>query len=136
MIRRFVSDHRGRLVEDALTLPVLLLVAVALVNFTLYGMAAAVAQNAANYAARMGAVAQRNSAAVAESAAWQKIHAVHIGADFQVTVQAADRRGSVVVVKVTYRVRNYYAGLAAMLGVHSPAYLVGHAEGRFRHEGW
>jgi len=137
VLRGFLEDQQGRLVEDALTLPVLLLVALALVNMFQVGMADLVAQNAAHYGARMGAVAQQNSVAIAKAAAQSRISQVHsTGIQFQVSVQADNRRGSVVVVHVTYRVPNYFAGLSSMMGVNMPQWIEGHAEGRFRHEGW
>ena len=135
--RRFLADRRGKLIEDALTLPVLLLVTFGLLNVFQFGLAGVVAANAANYGARMGAVAQANSAQVAAQAAWQKLQASRLPQGrFTVSVEASDERGSVVVVRVTYRVPNYAYRLATLFGAHLPAHLTGQAEGRFRHEGW
>lgn len=136
MRRWYWKDERGRLIEDALTLPILLMVSLALLNFFLYGVAGAVAQNAAHYAARVGAVAQSDPAGAARSAALQKLRSVDMAARYQVAVQASDQRGGEVRVVVTYRVPNYFRGLLAMFGVSTPAWMEGQAVGVFRHEGW
>jgi Flp pilus assembly protein TadG len=137
MIRkRFIRDRRGsNLVETALTLPLLILVTLGLVNLALAGIAGLHANNAANYGARRGSVAQTGSASVAASAAWEKLSSVSLG-EYGVNVSASGGRGGTVNVVVSYRVPNYFAGLAAFFGGGMSPYMEGQALSTFRHEGW
>lgn len=135
-MRRFWKDAEARLIEDALTLPILLLVAIGMLNVFVYGVASVSAANAADYAARQASVAQANVAGVAAAAAWQRLNRLPMGAQFQVSVQGAARRGQMNAVVVSYAVPNWFRGLAAMFGVSMPATLHGTAVSYFRHEGW
>ncbi len=135
-MRRFFADGRARLIEDALTLPILLLVTVAMLNVFLYGVASVSAANAAEYAARRASVAQANPAGVARAAAQQRLGRLPLGAHFAVGVRTGTHRGQTDMVIVTYAVPNWFRGLAAMFGVSTPAVLRGHAVSYFRHEGW
>ena len=132
----FFRDERARLIEDALTLPILLLVTVAMLNVFLYGLAGVSASNAAEYAARQASVAQANQQAVAVTAAQSRLNKLPIGAQFHVAATAPARRGTRVTVTVTYDVPNWFRGLAAMFGVKTPPTLHGRAVSYFRKEGW
>ena len=55
---RWLRSRQGDMVEGALTLPVMILITLALVNLALAGFASVTASMAADYAARVGSVAQ------------------------------------------------------------------------------
>jgi len=130
----FLSDRSASMVESALTLPLLVLVTLALVNFALAGYASVTANNAVNYASRMGSVTQVNPAGAAYSAAHQTLRA-GVG-DYTVTVEQADpQSGGRVVVRVHWSVPNFFAGLMPLFGAQA-APLQGEALGVFRKEGW
>ena len=76
-LRTFARDRRGEMDEAAIVFPVMLLLAIGLVNMALLGVAAVNAGNAANYGARMGAVAQANPAGNAYASASQDVQAAH-----------------------------------------------------------
>lgn len=134
MIRRLFS-RRAELDEAAFALPVLLLVGIALVNLAILGFAAANASNAAEYAARMGSVALRDQTGVARSAAMSKVSAVQVGT-YAVSVRGGGSPGSRIEVAVTYRVPNFFSGLAGLFGVGTPPQFQGTARAYFRQEGW
>ena len=135
LAQRFLRDRRGSLVEAALTLPLMVLITLGLINLALAGIVGLHANNAANYAARRGSVAQQASASVAASAAWEKLSAVKIG-EYGVDVAASGGRGGTVNVVVSYRVPNYFASLASFFGGGASAFIEGQSISTFRHEGW
>lgn len=134
MIRR-LRNRTAELDEAAFALPVLLLVSLALVNLTLLGFAAVNAANAAEYGARLGSVALSNPTGAAYSAALNKVSAVRVGS-YTVSVSGGGRPGSRIEVAVTYRVPNYFGGLARMFGANLPGQFQGTARAYFRQEGW
>ncbi len=134
MIRRLFSK-RAELDEAAFALPVLLLVSLALVNLALLGFAAVNAGNAAEYAARIGSVALSNPAGEAYSAALAKVNAVRVGS-YTVSVSGGGSPGSRIEVAVTYRLPNYFGGLARLFGVNTSSQFQGTARAYFRQEGW
>ena len=71
----WLRDHHGDMVEGALTLPLMALVALALVNLSLAGYASVTANNAANAAARMASVAQADPVGQGMAAAQQSLQA-------------------------------------------------------------
>ncbi|HID62904.1 MAG TPA: hypothetical protein EYP49_09235 [Anaerolineae bacterium] len=67
---RLLHDERGaELLEAALTLPPVMLVTLAIINFGMVVYAGQMAQAAARHGARMGSVAQRNAAGIAAAEA-------------------------------------------------------------------
>jgi hypothetical protein len=56
--KSFLTGRSGDMVEGALTMPLMALVALALVNLALAGYCSVTANNAANYAARVASVSQ------------------------------------------------------------------------------
>lgn len=134
MWRRLFS-RRAELDEAAFVLPVLVMASLALINLGLLGFAAVNAGNAAEYGARMGSVALANQTGTAYSAALTKVSAVQVGS-YTVSVSGGGRPGSRIEVAVTYRVPNYFGGLAAAFGVSMPAQFQGTARAYFRQEGW
>lgn len=132
---RFFSDRRGNMAETALTLPVLLMVSLGLINLALFGIAGANANNAANYGARIGSVAQKNQVSQATNATWEKLTAATIG-DYAVNVTATGTPGGLVAVRVTYSVPNYFAGLTGFFGIQTAGTFQNTALSYFRQEGW
>jgi len=132
---RFRSK-RAELDEAAFVLPVLLLVSIGLINLAIIGFAAINANNAANYGARMGSVAQANATGVAQSAAQEKLNAVRVGS-YLITVSGNQTPGGLMTVTVQYTVPNYFGTLAGYFGVASaPREFKGTAKAHFRKEGW
>lgn len=131
----FFSDRRGNMAETAIALPVLLLVSLGLINLALFGIAGANANNAANYGARLGAVAQKNQVALATNAAYKKLTAAPVGT-YAVSAEAPGQPGSMVAVRVTYTVPNYFQGLTGFFGVRTPPNFQQTAVSYFRQEGW
>lgn len=130
----WLRDTRGSMVESALTLPLLLLVTLALVNLALAGYASVTANNAVNLAARLGSVEQANPAATAYAAAQEALQA-GVGR-YQVQVTQADSwAGGRVAVRVTWEVPNFFAGLLPLFGAQAGP-LRGEAVSVFRKEGW
>ncbi len=132
-----LMSRRAELDEAAFALPVLLLVSLGLVNLALLGFAAVNAANAAEYAARVGAVAQSNQASAAVAAANSKLSGVRVGS-YTVSVSGGGTPGSRIEVRVQYRVPNYFGGLSSLfLPFPRPAStFVGTAKATFRQEGW
>ena len=134
-LRAFVRDRRGEMDEAAIVFPVLLLIAIGLVNMAFLGVAAVNASNAANYGARMGAVAQANPAGVAYSYASQAVQSAPIGS-YGIAVSGGGAPGSMITVSVNYTVPNYFAALAGFFGVNMSPDFNGAASSQFRQEGW
>lgn len=132
---RRIFSKRAELDEAAFTLPVLLLVSIALINLALFGFAAINAANAAEYGARMGSVAISNQAGYAYSAAVAKVSAVRVGS-YNVSVRGGGSPGSRIEVIVSYSVPNYFSGLANLFGIPLPSQFQGTTRAYFRQEGW
>jgi hypothetical protein len=131
---RWCRDTRGDMVESALTMPILILVTLALVNLALAGFASVTANNAANLAARLGSVDQVAPGATAYAAAERALVA-GVG-EYTVQVTQADGfSGGRVSVSVRWSVPNFFAGLMPLFGAEAGP-LAGEAVGMFRKEGW
>jgi Flp pilus assembly protein TadG len=134
MPRSWLWGQQGDLVEGALTFPLLVLVTLALLNFSLAGVASVSASNAANYAARTAAVSQSDPTGVAY---WTALSAVQgsIGS-YQIQILRADSyAGGQVTVEVGWSVPNFFSGLMPLFG-QSAETLDGRAVATFRKEGW
>jgi hypothetical protein len=129
------KDLRGELEEAVMVLPVLMLVALALVNMAMLGFAAINAGNAASYGARMGSVAQQNPAGFAAASAQQMLNAAPVGT-YSVSVSGSGIPGDTLTVWVHYSVPNYFGGLAGFFGVQTPAEFSSTVTAHFRQEGW
>jgi len=122
--------------EAAITTPIIVLLFIALVNLTMAAYASQAAQNAANYGARMGSVAQVNPAGVAYSAASRAASSSVVG-DYEVQILAPGGVvGSELAVRVSWRVPNLLGGLSALFPVLPRGDFRGHAIAVFRQEGW
>jgi hypothetical protein len=128
-------DRRAELDEAALVLPVLLLISLGLVNLAILGFTAVNAGNAANYGARMGSVAQTNPSGIAAASAYQMLSAAPVGT-YAVSVSGSGLPGDLLIVRVSYTVPNYFAGLAGFFGVDIAQEFSNAAMAYFRQEGW
>ncbi len=123
------------MVEAALTMPLMLLLALVLVNFALVGHARNAAQHAAHFGARMGSVAfveagsqaRRSAASVLDNCLCQAQVA---------RVIATDVPGGEVTVEVQWTVQNYFKPLLAVFGGTLPDAFTGTASASYRKEGW
>ncbi len=130
------SFSRGStMAEAAITLPVVLLAAFAMINLALAGFASVNAANAANYGARAGSVAQVNPASAAYSAAQRTISNARIG-EYRVSASGGGAPGVQITVSVTWSIPNYFSGLAAFFGVGGEEEFSGTVRSSFRQEGW
>lgn len=130
------TPERGQsLVEAAITFPVMLLILFGLITMGMIGFAAVNANNAANYGARVGSVAQSAQASVASNSALSMLSATTVGT-YSVGVSGGGAPGDLIIVQVTYSVPNYFQGLTAFFGVSSPEKFTGDAFSYFRQEGW
>lgn len=136
-LKRFATDGSGSLMEMAIIMPMMLLLSLGMLNLVLYGVAGIHANNAANYAARRGSVAQVNPEGVAAAAAAQKLSVVNLGT-YNVSVSSAGPRGSLVRVDITYSVPSYVGQLAVMVGAPNGSLqtLQNTTTVYFRKEGW
>jgi hypothetical protein len=121
--------------EAAITLPVVLLAAFAMINMALAGFASVNAANAANYGARAGSVSQVNPAGAAYSAVEQAISNARIG-EYQVAASGGGAPGAEITVAVSWSVPNYFSGLAAFFGAGGGSDFSGTVRSSFRQEGW
>lgn len=135
MIQRFFDDQRGELAESVITIPIVLLVFLAIFNLALAGYASTAAQNAANYGARRGSVAQENPAGVAYGATAQSLDQTMIG-EYSIGVAGGGGPGSDIIVEVAWQVPNYFSGLGAIFPGLPTGPLSGRSHASFRQEGW
>jgi Flp pilus assembly protein TadG len=135
-ILQFIRDQRGDFAQFAIVAPVLILVSLGLLDAGMLGVAGMHANNAANYGARIGSVAQENPTGQAYAAATSKLEGVTVG-DYTVHVSATGSgRGSLIRAQVTYSVENYFGGLSRMFGVETGDAFVKNTIVYFRQEGW
>ena len=122
------------MVEAAVTMPLLLLVTFALVNFALVGYARNSAQNAANHGARVGAVTASGAGAAAKQAAEQLL--TNCLCTSTVTVSASSAPGGTVSVDVAWSVPNYMDGFIRLFGSTARGEFSGTVSASHRKEGW
>jgi Flp pilus assembly protein TadG len=135
MFRKLRSRDGAELVELAISLPVLLLVSLALINLTLAGFASVNANNAANYAARVGSVHQTSPGEAAYNAAMESINHAKVG-EYAVTVSGGGHPGAQITVVVQWEFPNFIAPLLAFMGGSFAEPFKGEATSVFRQEGW
>jgi hypothetical protein len=133
-LRYLLHDPRGEMAEAAVTLPVVMLAALALVNLTIAGFASVNAANAANYGARVGSVSQENPSGVAVVAANQTLASTPIG-DYIVSASGGGPPGALLAVIVRWEVPNYFKGLMSFFGASLDDFS-GTTVAYFRQEGW
>ncbi len=127
--------RRGQaMVETAIALPVVVLLAVFVINGAMAAVAASNAGNAANYGARVGAVTQGGAVGAAVAAARQALATAPLG-KYEVSAAGGGPPGSQVVVTVRWHVPNLMGPVLALFGGGSPEFS-GQAMATFRQEGW
>lgn len=134
MKRWILGDDGGSMVESAFTIPILVLLAIALVNLSLAGFASVTASGAADYGARIGAVNQVNPVGAAVAAASSMLRA-GVGR-YSVTASGSTAPGSYVTVRVRWEVPNMFSGMLAFFGGHASGSIHGEAVSTQRKEGW
>ncbi len=133
-LHHYLASRRGDMVEGVIVLPLMALIALALVNLSLAGYAAVTANNAANAAARAASVAQSDPVGQGMAAAR---HALQAGiGDYDVALAAPASPGGQVTATVNWRVPNFFGGLLRLFGAGSGEVISGQAVALFRKEGW
>ncbi len=131
----FWRQREGDMVEAALTMPLMVLLALVLVNFALVGQARNAAQNAADVGARMGSVAFTGARQQAQNSAEAALQ--HCLCDARVvSVAATDTPGGEVQVVVEWTVLNYVQPLMQLFGSQMSDRFRGTATATYRKEGW
>jgi len=137
-MRRFLRSRQGvEFLEAAVTIPIVVLIMVAIVQFGLLVYAGQMASEAARHGVRWGAVAQANQAGVAVAQAASFANAAFGVGNPQVEVLAPGGViGSNLKLRVSYEVPNLFGGLAGLFpGLPSgPFHVTG--EATMRQEGW
>ena len=130
----WLTDPRAEMAEAAITLPVVMLIAIFMINATMAGFASVNAANAANYGARVGSVTQGGSAGAAIAGSRQTLANAAIG-EYRVSAGGGGVPGSTIVVVIEWSVPNYFSGLAGYFGASTDDFH-GVAMATFRQEGW
>ena len=130
-----LHDQRGEIAEAVVTIPIVLMVLIAMFNLALVGYASVAAQNAANYGARRGSVAQSDPVGVAMAATQTALGNTMVG-DYGVGVSGGGGPGSSVSVAVRWRIPNYFAGLGQLFPGLPSGPFTGESVAVFRQEGW
>ena len=121
--------------EAAITLPVVVLITLAMVNLSLAWFVAISASNAANYGARIGSVVQSDPIGYSVAAAQTRLAVISIGS-YSVTASGGGFRGAQIEVSVDWTVPNYMGSLLSFFGGSDPVNFHGTALSTFRQEGW
>ena len=132
---QFLRQTRGDMVEAALTIPLMVLLALVLVNFALVGHARTASQQAAHYGARMGSIAFTGAGLQARQSAESVLSGCLCQAQVS-NVVATDVPGGVVTVEIQWTVPNYFQSMLALFGGTLPATFTGTTSASFRKEGW
>jgi hypothetical protein len=135
MVRLLLSKHASEFAEFAIGGPIMVFLILGLMNMTMLGFASVNANNAANYAARVGSVHQQNPGQAAYAAAMESVRHAEIG-DYQVGVSGGGFPGAQINVVVTWTVPNFLGTLASFLGGSLDDDFSGTATSVFRQEGW
>lgn len=133
----FTRNRRRALetIEAAATIPVMLLITAVIVQFGFAVYSQQAVQNAANYGARMGSVAQGCRSCVAQSAAASAAARSGLISPSVSILAPGGTVGSTLKVQVTARVPNLIGPLAAFFG-GSGGEMTVTSDATFRAEGW
>lgn len=131
----FLAREGDEFAQTAIAMPVIVLVTIALMNLTMAGFASVNANNAANYAARVGSVTQKGAGGAAYNAAMTSVSHAPIG-EYAVSVAGGGFPGAQINVQVTWIVPNYMGGLLGFLGGNIGGDFQGTGTSVFRQEGW
>ena len=135
VLRLILNREGDEFAETAIAMPIIVLVSIALMNLTMAGFASINANNAANYAARVGSVTQQSAGGAAYGAAMESISHAQIG-EYSVYVSGGGFPGAQINVQVDWNVPNYIGGLVSFLGGSLGDDFHGAATSVFRQEGW
>ena len=137
-MKRILSDRRGiETLEAAFTLPIAILVMVAVINFGMVVFAQQAVQAAVRHGARMGSVSQDCGACRAVSEARSAISSASLVQNASVVVLApGGSAGSILKLRVSGQVPNLFAGLGAIFPRLPSGPFNVSAEATFRQEGW
>lgn len=135
IVRLLRSTRGDEFAQTAIVMPVLVLITIALMNLTMAGFASVNANNAANYAARVGSVQQQSPGSAAYQAAMVSINYAKIG-EYTVGVSGGGFPGAQINVVVNWTVPNYMGSLLSFLGGSLGDDFGGTATSVFRQEGW
>jgi len=131
------DKRAGSMAEAAISMPVVLLILVFGLNVGRAGYAAMAARNAANYGARIGAVAGSNPYQYAKTAAETSLRQSGAAGEYAVDVQViGEGPGAVITVTVTWSTPTIMSGLCRLFGEGCPATFDGRARAVWRREGW
>ena len=131
---KLTKERKGlETLEAVLTLPVMLMLMLSIVNLGMLAYGKQAVEDAAEYGARMGSVAQSSAIAYASSSAQSSIQSKGIVQNAKVTILAAGASaGSMLTVQVTGEIPNVIG--AFIPGLPSPFKVT--AQSSFRKEGW
>ena len=132
------AGRRGsEFIEAAVTIPIVVLVMVAIAQFGMVVYASQMASEAARHGVRWGSVAQYNQAGVAVNHATSFASAAFsIGSPQASVLAPGGVLGSDLKLRVTYDVPNFLGGLAGLVpGLPTGPYSVS-GEATMRQEGW
>ena len=135
LIGVLVNRRGDEFAQTAIAMPVIVLVTIALMNLTMAGFASVNANNAANYAARVGSVTQQGAGGAAYGAAQTSISHAQIG-EYSVAVSGGGFPGAQIDVQVDWTVPNFIGGLMSFLGGSFSEDFHGTSTSVFRQEGW
>jgi hypothetical protein len=131
------NRHALEVLEAAATIPIMLLILVAVVNLGLAIYAQQAVQNAANYGARMGSTAQACRSCTAYGAAWSSISGSGVQNPGVEVLAPGGVVGSTLKIRVTGEVPDLgLASLMAYFGGGRDGPFRVSAEATFRAEGW
>ena len=133
--RRNSSTRGTAMAEAAITLPVVVLLAFAMVNLAMAWYAAVAASNAANYGARVGSVTQSDPIGTAVAAAQVRLDTISVGT-YAISGSGGGYRGAQVNIVVDWAVPNYIGSLITYIGGGGQMDFAGTALSTFRQEGW
>jgi len=132
-MRRWIRGRRGNVAEEALLLPLVLLIVFGLLAFALAGITSASAAAAADYAARVAAVSQDDPVGRGLEAANRMLSGA-VG-NYHVIITTDSHPGGVVTVRVEWEAPNPAAGFLRLMGLRDPI-LRGTAVASRYKEGW
>ena len=122
--------------EAAIAMPIVVLVLLFAINASTAGYCAMSAANAANYGARVGAVARSQPENWARNAAWAALRQSHAPGVFAVDVRVEDYPSGVVIVSVAWAYPSIMEGLCSMFSDDCPKRFYGTVSSTWKKEGW
>jgi hypothetical protein len=130
-------DRRGsNMAEAAITMPVVMLVLMFAINASLAGYTAVAAANAANYGARVGAVARDNTAQWASAGVQTALKKSGAPGYYSFAVLVDPSAGGAVQVVVFWRYPSMLSGLCGLFGGDCPKNFTGTTTAIWKKEGW